>query len=215
MSDAKVPPGPDRGGADPGNALRARVRNAAFSLFCERGFADTSMLEIATRAQVSKRDLYALFENKHALLADCIGERAHAMRRALDPAMPVPPNRKVLAAVLVGVGSAILRFVCQPEVLMIYRLAIAESGRAPEIARVLDASGREANQRALAEFLAKAQAQGLIGPGDPVDLVARYIAVLWGDLLVRLLLRVRDEPDAKEIETRARAAANAVLGEAG
>ena len=32
----------------------------------------TSMLDIATQAKVSKRDLYALYANKHALLADCL-----------------------------------------------------------------------------------------------------------------------------------------------
>ena len=44
-----------------GRSIRERVRKAAFAVFCERGFSGASMLEIATRAQVSKRDLYALF----------------------------------------------------------------------------------------------------------------------------------------------------------
>lgn len=94
---------------------------------------------------------------------------------------------------------------------MIYRLAIAESDRAPEIARVLDSNGREANRRALVDFVKKAQAQGLIGPGDPAALVARYAMVLWSDLLVPLLLRVREAPGPKEIEARALAATGAIL----
>jgi hypothetical protein len=40
-------------------STRERVLEAAFTLFCEHGFSDVSLLEIATRAQVSKRDLYA------------------------------------------------------------------------------------------------------------------------------------------------------------
>ena len=83
-----------------GKALRERVLSAAFRLFLERGFSQTSMLEIATRAQVSKRDLYALYDNKIALLADGIGKRAQGMRRLLGSTMPVPPNRKALAAAL-------------------------------------------------------------------------------------------------------------------
>jgi hypothetical protein len=39
-----------------------------------------------------------------------------------------------------------------------HRLAIAESGRAPAIARTLDMSGREANHAALGAWLARAQA---------------------------------------------------------
>jgi len=55
------------------------------------------MLEIATRAQVSKRDLYALFRNKQAVLADCIKERAQRLRGPLDEADQAPKNREALA----------------------------------------------------------------------------------------------------------------------
>ena len=41
-------------------STRERVLKAAFAVFSSRGFSGASTLEIATRAQVSKRDLYAL-----------------------------------------------------------------------------------------------------------------------------------------------------------
>jgi AcrR family transcriptional regulator len=214
MADAKV------GGrrkrvrpAEASNPLRRRILEAAFRLFHERGFSATSMLEIATRAQVSKRDVYALFDNKHALLADGIAERAQAMRQRLGSMMPAPSSRKALAATLVEVGVSILRTVCSAEVLTVYRLAIAESDRSPEVGRALDDHGREANHRALAQFLEKARKQGLIVSSDPAELVERYGRVLWSDdLLVRLLLRVRDAPNEKEIRARAQAATEAVIG---
>jgi AcrR family transcriptional regulator len=198
---------------DTAAALRERVLKAAFTLFCERGFSATSMLEIATHAKVSKRDLYALFRNKHDLLASGIAERSREMRRLLVSSIPMPSSRKALTATLVEVGIAIMQTVCAAEVLMIYRLAIAESDRAPQIARLLDGNGREANRKALAEFLTKAQFRGLIGPGDPVALTARYVSTLWGDLLIQLLLRVRDAPHPKEIRARALAATEAVMAE--
>jgi AcrR family transcriptional regulator len=64
------------------SSIRERVLNAAFTLFREHGSSSTSMLDIVTRAGVSKRDLYALFNNKHAVLAACISERAQRMRSA-------------------------------------------------------------------------------------------------------------------------------------
>jgi AcrR family transcriptional regulator len=113
-------------------STRERVLEAAFTLFCEHGFSDVSLLEIATRAQVSKRDLYALFRNKQAVLADCIKERARRLRGPLDEADQAPKNREALAATLVEIGVSILKGVCQPEVLTVYRLTISESDRAPE-----------------------------------------------------------------------------------
>ena len=193
------------------SSIRERVLKAAFTLFREHGFSSTSMLDIVTGARVSKRDLYALFNNKHAVLAACISERAQQMRRPLDTAPPVPQNREALAKLLVELGVSILKTVCQPEVLTVFRLAIAESDRAPEIARTLDSSGHEANQKALTELVRKAQAEGLVEAGDPAVLAARYIAVLWGDLLIRLLMRVREAPTAREIEVRARTATETLM----
>jgi AcrR family transcriptional regulator len=192
-------------------SIRERVLKAAFTLFREQGFSGTSMLDIVTRARVSKRDLYALFNNKHAVLAACISERAQQMRRPLDPTTPKPQTRDVLATLLVDLGVSILNTVCQPEVLTVFRLAIAESDRAPEIARTLDRNGHEANQKALTELVRKAQSLGLISAGAPGALAACYIVVLWGDLLIRLLMRVRQAPTKREIEVRARAATETLL----
>jgi AcrR family transcriptional regulator len=64
----------------PANPKRTRVLQAAFSAFQELGYAGASTLAIATRAKVSKRELYTLFSNKQAMLAACIAERTKRMR---------------------------------------------------------------------------------------------------------------------------------------
>ena len=191
--------------------IRERILNAAFSLFAESGFSTTSMLEIVTRARVSKRDLYALFQNKHAVLAACIHERAGRMRHSLDAAAPVPETREALTKLLVDFGVSILKTVCRPEVLTVFRLAIAESDRAPEIALTLHQSGREANQKALVALLTKAQERRLVANDDLAALAARYFALLWGDLLLSLLMRVREAPTEREIRTRARATTETLM----
>ncbi len=56
---------------------RDRIVGAAMRAFMELGYAAASTLEIATRAQVSKRELYALLGSKQAMLAACISDRAH------------------------------------------------------------------------------------------------------------------------------------------
>ena len=146
----------------PARSIRERILEAAFSLFSESGFSATSMLDIVTRAQVSKRDLYALFRNKHAVLAACIHERTERMRRPLDTVGPIPQTRNALAKLLMEFGVSILKTVCSPEVLTVFRLAIAESDRAPEIALTLHHRGREANLKTLAALLAKAQERCLV-----------------------------------------------------
>jgi AcrR family transcriptional regulator len=189
--------------------VRDRILSAAFSAFMERGYAGTSTLDIATRAKVSKRELYALFDDKHAMLAACIAERAKRMRQPLQ--LPPARDRVALAATLNGFGIAILKGVCDPKVLAVYRLAIGESDRSPEVARLLDQAGREANRAALIEFLAVAQANRLFGAVEPETMAARFFALMWGDLLVRLLLRVANAPKSTEIEQRVRAATEILM----
>ena len=82
---------------------------AAFTLFCEHGSSDVSMLEIATRAEYRSAIYYALFKNKQAVLADCIKERAQRLRGPLDEADQAPKNREALAATLVEIGVSILK----------------------------------------------------------------------------------------------------------
>jgi len=215
MSDIKKikpgSPGPTGQNTIPAGPIRERINKAAFSLFSESGFSDTSMLDIVTRARLSKRDLYALFPNKHAVLAACIHERAGRMRRPLDTAASLPQTRDALAKLLVEFGVSVLKTVCQPEVLTVFRLAIAESDRAPEIAKTLHNSGREVNHKTLAALLTKAQERRLVATSDPAALAARYFAVLWGDLLLSLLMRVREAPTEREIQTHARAATETLM----
>jgi hypothetical protein len=42
-------------------------------------------------------------------------------------------------------------------------------------------------------------------------MAARYLAVLWGDLMIRLLMRVCEAPTEREIDAGARAAAETLM----
>jgi AcrR family transcriptional regulator len=212
MSGKKAVTAPRRSHAKASEGpTRERVLAAAFAVFRKRGFADASTLEIATRAQVSKRDLYALFRSKQAMLTACISERASHMRQPLELAAPVPSSREDVATTLVDLGMSILRVASHADVLAVHRLAIAESDRTPAIARTLDKNGRQANHAALGSWLAKAQADGFIGAGDTAVMAAHFLALLWSGLLVQLLLGVREAPTRDEAELRARAATEALL----
>ena len=187
---------------------RARILDAAFAAFGARGYAQTSMLEIATRAKVSKRELYALVGNKQDMLVACITERTGRMRPPAS--MPDPRDRESLAGALAAFGERLLMEVSDPVVVGVFRLAIAEAERAPEIAKALDSIGRATARRDLASVLAKARDRRLVS-GDPAELARQFLALLWGDLMLGLLLRLADRPDPEEAARRARQAATAFL----
>ena len=191
-------------------SLRERILSAAFQTFMDHGYAGASTLDIARLAKVSKRDLYAQFNSKQAMLAACIASRAERMRLPLH--LPVPRDRAALLATLIAFGMTVAREVSRPEVLAVYRLALTEAENSPEVARTLDGLGRAATREALSRMLAGAQASGLLGAGKPGEMADDFTAILWrGGLVLRLLLRIAPPPGARECERRARAAADALL----
>jgi AcrR family transcriptional regulator len=206
MAKASMPKRRQEGGDE--TAVRERILDAAFAAFMKSGYAAASTLEIATRARVSKRELYALVGNKQEMLIACISERAKRFDVPAD--LPVPRDRETLAQVLASFGTKLVREVSDPTVIAVFRLAISEVTHAPEVARALDSIGREAGRAALRKIMAGAQASGLL-TGRPAELAQQFAGLLWRDLMVSLLLGVAERPSPREIAQRARDAAAAFL----
>jgi AcrR family transcriptional regulator len=191
-----------------GEEVRKRILGAALSAFMEGGFAQTSTLEIATRARVSKRELYALFGNKEAMLVACITERARRLKAPAD--LPELRDRETLSKVLTAFGTKLLTETTDPVVVAVFRLAISESVHAPKVAQALDSMARKPTRDSLRAIMANARSAGLL-VGDPDAMTEKFLGLLSGDLMTGLLLQVADRPSAGEIARRASAATRALL----
>jgi AcrR family transcriptional regulator len=189
--------------------VRKRILGAAFKTFTEKGYTGASTVEIATLAKVSKRDLYAEFGNKQSMLVACIEGWTAGM--GLSPELPTPRNRTLLATTLANFGRNLLKEVSQPVVIAMYRLAIAEAKRSPEVARVLESAGRGAARGSLTGLLARAAAVGVLQAEEPSEMAEQYLALLWGELRVSLMMGLADAPEPAEIERRAQKATSAFL----
>jgi len=188
--------------------VRDRILDAAFAAFMKSGYAATSTLEIATRARVSKRELYAEVGNKEEILIACIRARATRLKAPAD--LPIPHDRETLEQVLASFATQLVREITDPTVITVFRLAIADAVRSPEVAQALDSIGREASRAALRQIMTQAQTAGLL-EGRPADLAERFGGLLWGNLMISLLLGVAERPSSREIAARARDATAAFL----
>jgi len=142
------------------------------------------------------------------MLAACIQERVERFQVPAD--LPSPRDRESLSKLLISFGAKLLREVTDPTVIATFRLAIAEAVNAPEVARALDSIGREASRSTLCKIMTEAVASGLL-EGSPAKLGEQFSALLFGDLIVSLLLRVAPQPTPRECARRARGAAAAFL----
>jgi AcrR family transcriptional regulator len=189
-------------------SVRDRILGAAFSTFVEEGYAGSSTLRIATRAKVSKRELYTLFGNKLGILRACIASRARRMQPPAPP--PTPRNPQELEATLTALGTRLLEEITHPSVVAVHSLAVAESTRAPEIGREVDKVRRQV-RASVVEWLIRAQAAGLLRAGDPQDMATDFLSLLMGDLLVRLMQRAAKRPTAPQAKRAAAHAAAAFI----
>lgn len=206
MAKAAKPRRRRRGGDE--EEVRGRILQAAFTAFKENGYAVTSTLEIATRARVSKRELYALVGNKEEMLIACVTRRAEQLRAS--PELPVPRDRHTLEQVLVAIGTQQLRVGSDPTVVAVFRLAIGEAVHAPEVAQILSSIAIAAARGSLREFMTRALESKLL-EGRAAELTEEFQALLWGNLRVDLWLGVAKQPGEAEIALRARDAAAAFL----
>jgi len=188
--------------------LRRRILDAAFSAFSRDGYAATSMLEIATGAKVSKRELYASVGNKLELLVACIRDRA--MRLAAPVDLPAAHDRASLERVLVAFGEQQLGELRRPNVIAMFRLAIAEAERAPEIAQALDGIAREASRARLRVILEDARAKSLL-LSEVNEMSDVFRSLLLGDVMIAWLLGAKHAPNSGELKLRAQRAATTFM----
>jgi AcrR family transcriptional regulator len=188
--------------------LRRRILDAAFSAFSRDGYAATSTLDIATGAKVSKRELYATVGNKQELLIACIEDRA--MRLAAPGDLPAAHDRESLERVLIAFGEQQLGEVSRPNVIAMFRLAIAEAERAPEIAQALDGIAREASRARLRVILEDGHAKSLL-VSEVDEMIDVYRSLLFGDVMITWLLGAKHAPNTRELKLRAQRAASAFM----
>ncbi|HEX3757951.1 MAG TPA: TetR/AcrR family transcriptional regulator [Kofleriaceae bacterium] len=190
------------------DTARERILAAAFATLCEGGFAALSTREIAARAQMSKRELYAEFGNKQGIFAALVESRARRMREPLASASV--ENADAFAQTLFRAGLAFLTQLYDPAVVAVFRLAIAAATDSPEVPRTLEDRARAPNRDALRELMLQARNARLVS-GEPAALTGRFLALLTGDIHIPLLLGVIEQPKQRELELCVREAVAAFL----
>jgi hypothetical protein len=65
-----------------------------------------------------------------------------------------------------------------PNVVAVFRLAIAEAIAAPEAARALESIGRDGRRNVLREIMTQANAARLVS-GNPAEMAEQFFGLLW------------------------------------
>jgi TetR/AcrR family transcriptional repressor of mexJK operon len=114
----------------------SRIVRAALETFSEGSFADAGTNEIARRAGVSKRDIYANFPDKHALLEAVIKTVLQADDENFSNVLSVSSGCETLAERLEIIGLALMNEVLSPGSSFVARLISSETSIRPQIGAI-------------------------------------------------------------------------------
>ena len=176
-------------------AREAQILSAALTVFLKSGFGDATIDELAAAAKVTKRTIYAYFGDKNALFA--------AMIR--DLAVGVSLSAATDHGTLEALAANIITRVHSDELVGLHRLVIAESGRFPELARVLYRNGDARHIARLAEHIRAERGARQATLAEPL------FSLLLGERHRRRLLGLTPPPTPDEAAAHARWALS-VLG---
>jgi len=114
--------------------------DAATRLFLDRGFDGVTIEEIAGRAGVAKRFIYARYRDKADLFVAAIG---HSMRDPVEALRTFRPKSPRAEEGLVELGRMLVREVLRPEALALNRTFVAVAPRFPGLVRRFIGENRE------------------------------------------------------------------------
>lgn len=177
---------------------REQILDVAVKLLAERGYRDTTMLEVARRSSASKETLYAWFGNKTGLFQAVIANNAERFRQALHGHLDDDP----VEAALTGFGRTMAAHLLSDNAVAIRRAAISEASSDPSLANSLSGLVGEPVHAAFVHYLVQCHARGLLDVQDPDEAADVFVGLLLGNALTQRLLGVLDSPCESDIEVR-------------
>ena len=154
---------------------KALVMDVATELFVERGYAATSLVDIARGAGVATRTLYQHFGDKEAIFREVIFARDEGA--ALERPSVVPGD--TLFTALERAGRYAYQVTYREKSIGLMRLMIAESNRFPDFMKSVAISIFARFRRNIEKVFERLEAAGLVPPGDHVR-----SAELFSDLVL-------------------------------
>ncbi|MBJ7603906.1 MAG: TetR/AcrR family transcriptional regulator [Candidatus Dormibacteraeota bacterium] len=174
-------------------ASAAVIMEAATTLFLRKGYAGTSMDEIASLAGVSKQTIYTHFADKERLFSDLILRNAARVDEFVEQVGGILEDSHDLEKALLELARRYIQLVIRPEVLQLRRLVIGEAGNFPELAGTYYQRVPERVLATLATNLEGLAGRGLLRMDDPVLAANHFVALILWVPLDRAMFHIEQE----------------------
>ncbi len=187
---------------------RAHILKTAGKLFLERGFAGTSMGEIAAAGAGAKGTIYGYFRSKEELFKAFMSE---AVRVRAELTFDPLRNDVGVKKALTDLGHRYIRLVTDPTTSALFRVVVHEAPHFPEIGQMFNDAGPKAAKQRLAEYFIDCIEQGKLKIGDVPMAVEQFLMMCQAGFMQDFLFGIRGVPTDKEINKSVKAAISTFL----
>lgn len=147
---------------------RQAVLHRARQLFLEKGYAGTSMDEVAALAEVSKVTIYRYFSDKHSLFVAVVTEAIDDAKAGSQTLVDQLGTSTDVDRDLRDFARRHVALVTQPHLIQMRRMIIAEAHRFPDLAKAWHRIGPERAHGTLASQIDRLVERGLLDAPDPL-----------------------------------------------
>lgn len=157
---------------------RIQILNSAIELFCNQGFPNTSMDEVAKVAGVSKQTVYSHFGSKDDLFVASIEAKCvvHQLTDELLSDATKPKESIVTFAKHFG------DMIVSPEAITVFRACVAQSDTQPEISRLFFQAGPRHVLGLVNDYLERVNHHNEYYFENPHDAAVRLCLMLFGEV---------------------------------
>ena len=185
-------------------ARREAILGVASEVFSAEGYAAASMSHIASRLGGSKGTLYNYFKSKEELFAAHV---QHQCECRVGEAFAPPLVGDNPVEILAGLAERVLTAIVTDEAATFYSLIVSEAQRNPPIGQAFYENGPRRGILRVAEYLARAQADGQMSVDDCELAAEEFLSLVHGSLHWKRVLNVVPNPTQAQIHNQARRAA--------
>jgi TetR/AcrR family transcriptional repressor of mexJK operon len=195
---AKSKKAPPSSSNDKSEALTRHLLDVAASFFLNKGFAGSSVTEIARQARASKESFYSRFPTKEDLFRAVIRRQTDHMSEKMSALFV---SDAPTAVTLTSFGEGFLARFMADDTITLQRTISLDGTKFPELGRMFYELGPARMVGALSRYLEQQVSQGKLRALDSEGAAHHFLGLIISETMLKVTLGVMPKP-GKELQRR-------------
>ncbi|MAG76160.1 MAG: TetR family transcriptional regulator [Colwelliaceae bacterium] len=175
---------------------RQQILDAATALFTEQGYIATSMMKIASVADVSKQTVYSHFGSKEELFSAAITHKCDSALGLTLASTELAEPRKALLAI----GQKFFEMITSKEALAVHKICAFESRSYPELSELFYQAAPQRLLTEMTKLMEQFDQSGVLSIPSAKFAAVQFLNVVKGEAFMRIEFNTKKQLPQSEID---------------